>query len=528
MKKLVALLNVILLMAIQYASAQEWIRYYGQGENAVCRYISSTHDNGVVIGGTINLYKYLWIIKTDVNGNIIWNKKIGNGLGDCTLRNIEQTDDGGFILCGSWTMVNPTRDAFIMKLNSCAEIEWCKVLDTPDNYDLGIRIKETLEGDFLLMGAYFETNPPSNTSLFKFDALGNLLWHQFYPLDSIYYQDLPYDMYVENDSYLILTDRYYPDPDTVSPATIRHHFTKTDTSGLVLWDLIYGIEEDYYGSPWCLKESSSGAFYEAGRHLHQDMTSSPAIVKLTSDGIPLYDADILTNIFFGGLCSIDILHDSLLVMSGRYYPDDQNTSYDAFFKTDTLGSLKKTKIIQYTSTGYWSACKTIDSKFIAVGNDFYNGSWRIVAVKVNSDLEYDTLYTQPFTYDSLCPYQIVSETINPDCDNVIVKVDEPFRDPLSIQLKIYPNPTDKIITIELPRYLVINSHGNSAVTTIHHRWSGATLQAIDLRGNIILQKQVSDNSSAIQLDVSALAAGIYQFTLIYQGKQVAGSKVVVK
>ncbi len=522
------ILSLLLLLTSQNLLAQEWIRYYGQGQSAVCRSIANDYDNGAVIGGMIHNYKFIWILKIDVNGNILWDKKIGNSYGDCGIGNVEKTDDGGFILCGSWTLINPVHDAFIIKLNPCAEIEWCKVLDTPDNYDMGFKVKQTPEGDFVLMGGYFDTEPESNTSLFKFDATGNLIWHQFYPLDSIYYQDQPKDLLIDENGYLILTDRYYPDPGTTSPAILRHHFTKTDTSGALLWDLVYGIDDYYYGDPWCLKKSRTGAYYEAGMHLHQNMNASPGFIKIANDGTPLYNADLISDVFWGGLTSIDILNDSLLVMKGRYYPDDQYTSYDAFFKSDTLGVLRKIKIVQSTSNGYSSTCYTKDSKYIAIGDDVFNNSWRIVAVKINSDLEYDSLYTQPFVYDSLCPYPIVSETINPTCDNVIVKVDEPFKDPSTTQLKVYPNPTDKYVTIELPKYLVMNSKGNSPVTTIHHQWSTATLQLIDIHGTIILTKKVSNFDAPLQIDVSHLVAGMYQFRLLYQGKLVAGSKVLVK
>lgn len=312
----------LLFFAFKPASAQEWIKYYGEGQDAICRSISTGYDNGVIIGGMIDNYKYLWINKTDVNGNILWNKKIGNGINYCIIGNIENTLDGGYILCGSWTIQNPLQDAFIIKLNTCAEIEWCKVLNTPDKFDRGMKIKQTEEGDFVLMGAYFATVPESNTSLFKFNSEGNLIWHQFYPLDSIFYQDLPHDLLIDNNGYLILTDRYYPDPDTTSPAYLRHHFTKTDTAGSVLWDLIYGIDEDYYGSPWCLKKSNSGAYYDAGLHMYSDMTASPAFVKLSTDGISLYNSDIMDSVVWGGLSSLDIFEDSLLIMSGGYYPED--------------------------------------------------------------------------------------------------------------------------------------------------------------------------------------------------------------
>ena len=509
--------------------AQDWIKYYGQGQNAECRYTIEDYDKGIIIGGTINNYGYIWIVKSNVNGEILWNKRLGNGAYSCGLGNIEKTLDGGCIICGTWQKSNPNMDTFILKLNACAETEWCKTLYSPDNYDLGWKIKPTPEGGYILLSFYNSTQPYSRTSLFKFNSGGELVWHQFYPLESTYNNDEAYDLLVDNDGYVVLTSRYHPNPGTTIPAIERHHIFETDTAGNLQWDLVYGADTYYYGGPWSLKKSNSGSYYEAGRHLQQNMSdSSPAFIKLATDGTPMYDADIISNVYWGGLSSVDILQDSLLVMVGGYSPD-QNTSYDTFFKSDTLGNLRKTKTIQRASGSYWSACKTEDSKFIAVGNDFFNNSWRIVAVKVNSDLEYDSIYTRHFTYDSLCPHPIVSDTVDPNCENVYVSIDEPFKKPETTKLKVYPNPTDKQLTIELPKYLVItNSNGNMPATTVYHQWASATLQLLNLKGEILRQREVENSPVPLQWDLSQLPPGMYLIRLLYKGSVVADSKVIVR
>jgi len=94
---------------------------------------------------------------------------------------------------------------------------------------------------------------------------------------------------------------------------------------------------------------------------------------------------------------------------------------------------------------------------------------------------------------------------------------------------VYPNPTDKILTVELPKYLVVsNTSGNIPVTTIYHQWSSATLQAIDLQGKTVLRQEVANTGIPLQVDVSKLPAGMYQFRLVYKGNLVADCKVVVR
>ncbi len=515
---------LLIILCPSLSVGQAWVKIYGQGQNAVCRYVIDDYDYGFNILGMIN-YKYAWIIKTDVNGDILHNLRLGSGSYTVWSSNIEKTLDNGFIFCGSWTKFNTSFDAFIIKLNSCYEIEWCKTLITPTNYDMGVRVKQTPEGDYLLLGTYFATNPESNTSLFKFNRSGDLIWHQFYPLDSIYYQDQPYDLIVD-DGYLVLTDRYYPDPGTTYPAIIRHHFIKTDTAGNQIWDLVYGVNDYFYGWPWTVKKSSSGNYYEAGNQVVSGTGHAPAFVKVLQDGTQSYHATLLTGTLYGGLSSVDFLYDSLLISVGGWTLND--TTHDAFFKTDTLGNVKKIKEIIHTSNSYNAATKTTDNKFLAVGDDGTGGTWKIYAVKVNSDLEYDSIYTHPFPYDSLCPHAIVSDTIDPDCENVYVGVEEPFKSPETTRLKIWPNPARDRITLELPKYLVVtNTTSTIPSTTVYHQWGTVKLEVYDLNGLMVYEREVPRAEKDISLDASTWSKGMYFFRLVYNKQTVAGEKVIV-
>lgn len=90
-------------------------------------WVEETIDTGyIVIGihrglGTIfNLIKNsyffplrskIWIIKTDSNGNLAWDKKIGTGFGRC----VKQTTDNGFILTGQKGAYNKPEGVILIK-----------------------------------------------------------------------------------------------------------------------------------------------------------------------------------------------------------------------------------------------------------------------------------------------------------------------------------------------------------------------------------------------------------------------------
>lgn len=527
MKKINILTILLFTFSILNVYGQTWIRYYGQGQNAIAWNVTEQSDKGYLIAGGINLSTYSWLLKTDVNGNILWEKYFGNGSYLIYIYSISKTSDGGIICCGSTTKYGSS-DAYLVKLNSCYQIEWCKVLETPNNYDLGFKIKQTPEGDYIFMGGYFITNPISNISLFKFNASGDLIWHQFYPFDYYYNEDQPCDLLADTDGYLITSSRYAPDSGTTSPQTMRSYFVKTDTAGNKLWDLVYGVNKNYISDPWATVRNSAGDYYHSGTHTG-NTSCNPALIRINHAGTQYGDHDIVetNNPNFCGMPTITVLNDTNILFFGGYRIN--NVFQTMGLRTDTLGNILKTGFTPYVNSSYTSTTKTYDDKFVTVGNDAPNGNFNIVAFKVNSDLEYDSIYTQPLTYDSLCTHPIVSDTIDPNCDNVIVSVDEPFKKPETTQLKVYPNPTDNIITIELPKYLIMtNNSGNIPATTVYHQWSSATLQAIDLQGKTMLQQEVANTGVPLQLDVSKLPAGMYQFRLLYKGKQVAGSKVIVK
>lgn len=120
-------------------NSQDWPKVYGGYFHCYVNRVIEDYDFGYLLGGDIcanyTTFKYAWIIKTDINGNELWNKKYGNGayqnyLGSCT-----KTADQGLVACGNTTLSDPQFDPFFFKLNVCGEVEWCTILLSNGNND---------------------------------------------------------------------------------------------------------------------------------------------------------------------------------------------------------------------------------------------------------------------------------------------------------------------------------------------------------------------------------------------------------
>jgi hypothetical protein len=520
---------IVFLFALPFLTqSQDWVRIYGQGLNADGRYVIPDYDKGFVFLGDIN-YAYSWVFKTDVNGNILWNKKFGNNSYTVWSSNIEKTIDGGSILCGTFTKYSSSFDAFIMKLNSCGEIEWCKDLYTPSNYDMGLKVKQTPEGNYILLGGYFVTNPYSNVSLFKFSSAGDLIWHQYYPLDSLYYDDQPQDLLVDGDGYLITSARYYPDPGQSGGGVLRTNFIKTDTAGFQSWNTVYVTNGYYYSQPWATKKNKFGNYYSGITHTDYNQGDNPAIIKVLHSGQQSYNHNVIDidNFHLSGLSTIDFLNDTNLILGYAWTID--NIWSIGFVKTDTFGILRKTKFLSSIFYSPTSTAHSQDNKFLTIASGTIGGDWAIGAFKVNSDLDYDSIYTHPFIYDSLCPHPIISDTINPECDNTIVDVNEPFSSPETVNIKVCPNPAEDHVFIEFPKYLSVST-GTAKIPaiTVYYQWKSTILEVYNIEGHKILEKDIPKSQAQMELNVSSWPQGMYFFKLNYNGKPVGDARVIIK
>ncbi len=98
-----------------------WEKRLGEGEMNGANAVQQTKDGGYVVAGVwtntsvIWLDTQAWIIKLDSNGNVVWEKKLGDNCFD-GANSIQQTKDGGYIVAGWYCVVSDNQDAWVIKL----------------------------------------------------------------------------------------------------------------------------------------------------------------------------------------------------------------------------------------------------------------------------------------------------------------------------------------------------------------------------------------------------------------------------
>jgi hypothetical protein len=133
----------------------EWDKTFGGSASDVGEDIKETTDGGYIITGytesnSNGLYDVL-LIKTDSNGNEIWSKNIGDGNYEGGS-SVAQTHDGGYIITGyTISYGNGAKDIWLVKTDNAGNEEWNYTFGGINN-EAGQQILQTFSGGYVIVG----------------------------------------------------------------------------------------------------------------------------------------------------------------------------------------------------------------------------------------------------------------------------------------------------------------------------------------------------------------------------------------
>ena len=271
----------VLLMKIDSLGNKEWEKFFGGVNDDEGFGVIATLDGGYAITGKTFIAGQdnddVYIVKTDIDGNLEWENHYGSQQKDDEGRSIVETPDGGFIIAGS-TGELEERDVWVFKIGSDEIIKWDQMYGG-STADIAYSIIKTFDNNYVWAGKYSNAG---NFYIAKIEDLGdavNQFWVREFGDDNDFEEARSVRQTRDGGYVLVGTaEKNLVDPQIA--------LVKTDPNGIELWTKLHGksIGLDFGFSGM---ETVHGGFIVTG-FSYRDFTSSfesdVTLLKVDSEG----------------------------------------------------------------------------------------------------------------------------------------------------------------------------------------------------------------------------------------------------
>lgn len=269
----------VYLIKIDSQGNQIWSNTFGGNDNDHGHSVCTTPDGGyIVVGNTMSFgsgSSDVYVIKTDSYGNAIWTKTFGGGgedYGHC----IQKTLDGNFIIAGiTWSFGNGFTDIYLVKIDIDGNLIWSKTIgDSGGNGANWIEV--TSDGGFIITGTTQISVSDTNLYLVKTDSYGDVTWSKSFGDQAL---DIGYSVKQTSDGGYIVTGFFKSSYEAGTDLWV----IKTDSEGNLSWDKKYGWEKGDEGKSIALYSDDSYLICGSTEY-HGDTNSNLYVINIDSSG----------------------------------------------------------------------------------------------------------------------------------------------------------------------------------------------------------------------------------------------------
>jgi len=374
---------------------EEWDNTFGGSDSDQGYSATETSDGGYIITGTTYSYgagySDVWLIKTNANGSELWNKTFGGSSGDYG-ESVAETSDGGYIIIGTtYSYGAGGSDVYLIKTDADGNELWNKTFGGSD-YDYGWSVAETSDGGYIIAGETRSYGAGSaDVWLIKTDADGNMLWQKTF--GSSGYDHGCSVVETSDSGYIIVGET-----NSYGAGSYDAWLIKTDASGNEEWNKTFGGSG--WDDGRSVAETSDGDYVIAGyTDSYGAGYSDVWLIKTDASGNEEWDKTFGGSSSDSGR-SVAETSDGGYVIAG--YTDSYGAGYSDVWliKTDASGNKEWDKTFGGSDDDYgYSVAETSDGGYIIAGdtNSYGAGSYDIWLIKVS------VADTTPPTISSVSP-----------------------------------------------------------------------------------------------------------------------------
>lgn len=272
-----------------------WIETYGESNQDFARSILPSGDNFIIIGDEwVDFSKRtnIRMLKISSTGETIWQASLGTTLDEKGFKVLESSY-GNLILLGYSRGFDDPGDIYVIKTDSEGNQIWQNHfgyekddygLDIVENTDESLMILGTRNGFFNDVHVNYQRSD-ADILLIKIDANGNELWRNEYGMAG---HDFGYSI---NKA---ATGGYYLFGSTQSygEGSFDMFLIKTDESGILEWQRTYGGENYEYGLSMDINEDGDLFLFGSTKSFGENGSVDYYLIKADSLGNPIWDLTI--------------------------------------------------------------------------------------------------------------------------------------------------------------------------------------------------------------------------------------------
>ena len=246
------------LVRTDQSGSQLWNRSFDAGQTENCKSVIECDDGGFALFGITRANQPssvdYWLVRTDADGNHLWNTTFGTESADEGY-DIIQCSDGGFVMVGCYTnSITNDLDYLMIKADQDGNHQWNFTYGGSDD-DCCYSVLETSDNGFVLLGT-FGNGTDEDVSIVRVAENGNYLWNHTYGGSLV---DTAYDIISVREGGYCITGTTESFGSTGSDLWVL----RIEDDGTLLWNQTYdGVIGDDDGQS--LTEMNDGGFAIVG------------------------------------------------------------------------------------------------------------------------------------------------------------------------------------------------------------------------------------------------------------------------
>jgi len=385
LKHLLIMVSLVSFAALGIASAYEpavqWQKTLGTSRSDVGYSIRQTSDDGYIIAGTTYSFGAGWLdvylIKTDSAGNLQWQETFGGNDFDWGY-SVQQTSDGGYVITGTTcSFGDPLGDVYLIKTDPNGNLLWQKTFGGSSD-DYGSSVQQTSDDGYIIAGATGSFGDPiGDVYLIKTDPNGNTLWQNTFGGSGAEYG---YSVQQTSDGGYIIAGRTY----SFGAKYIDVYLIKTNSAGNLLWQKTFGGNSKDEG--YSVQQTTDGGFIIAGMSYSNARGPDIYLIKTDPNGNQEWQKTFggsYTDLGF----SVQQTSDGGFIIAGWTYSFGAVEEDVYLIKTDSAGNFLWQKTFGGSKgDGAYSVQKTSDGGYIIAGvTESFGAGGQVYLIKLSAE-----------------------------------------------------------------------------------------------------------------------------------------------